>query len=226
MITGWVDTMGEPGNQIGAAVKRPCGIQIRRPRRHPPAGNGCDTGTLRGSHRRRKRCAGLGQPVERPFRDPESWDDLGTLLSSVAVEDLDIDTQAGTVSDGLGPVAGFRPRLGHPGLAVAMRENLARGPDLARAGWVQLDARVNGVLTAPNRARLSMEDAETRVDGGVGGAVVGLLSPLPARCQSGGTGAGGVEQYPGCAGRDPGATTCRARRSSGVHRAHKQSRLP
>nr|AAS45788.1 SLV.5 [Streptomyces lavendulae] len=45
-----------------------------------------------------------------------------------------------------------------------MRENLARLPDLARAGRQELNARVNGVLTALNRARLPVEDTVLMAD--------------------------------------------------------------
>ncbi|WP_331725740.1 hypothetical protein OG605_40160 (plasmid) [Streptomyces xanthophaeus] len=45
-----------------------------------------------------------------------------------------------------------------------MRENLARLPDLARAGRQELDGRVIGVLTALNRARLPVEDTVLMAD--------------------------------------------------------------
>ncbi|MEU7556271.1 hypothetical protein AB0B01_28755 [Streptomyces sp. NPDC044571] len=45
-----------------------------------------------------------------------------------------------------------------------MRENLKRRPGLVRASREQLDARVDGVLTALNRDRLPVEDAEIMTD--------------------------------------------------------------
>ncbi|GAA0324602.1 hypothetical protein GCM10010302_74680 [Streptomyces polychromogenes] len=45
-------------------------------------------------------------------------DDLEALLAGLAVDDFDVDAEAGAVIDGLGPVSGVGPGLGHAGVGL------------------------------------------------------------------------------------------------------------